>query len=73
MRHQIYIQVMSQGLSTARAFLIGGGTLALIGILLWLTLPIPMGFPPYLPTALLALVYGAIDLMRNRSRGPQKS
>jgi len=64
---------MSPGLFTARAFLIGGGALAVLSILLWLTLPVPMSFPPYLPTALLALVYGVICLMRNRSRGSRKS
>ncbi len=64
---------MSPGLFTARAFLIGGGALGVIGVLLWLTLPVPMSYPPYLPTAVLALVYGVICLMRNRSGGHKKS
>jgi len=46
----------------ARWFLVGGGALAVIGFVLWFVLPIPMSLPPYLPTALLMLGYGAFCL-----------
>jgi hypothetical protein len=42
-----------------RLFLTSGVLLAVIGLILWFTLPIPLRFPPYLGTALLALGYGA--------------
>ena len=32
----------------------------IFGLILWFTLPIPAMFPPYLVTALLALVYGVV-------------
>ncbi len=48
----------------ARLFLIGGGVLALAGLVIWLVLPIRPMFPPYLVTALAALVYGAFCLRR---------
>ena len=44
----------------AQLFLMGGGALAVIGLILWFALPIPSMFPPYLATALLALGYGAV-------------
>jgi hypothetical protein len=50
---------MPERLFMARLFLMGGGLLALIGLILWFTLGIPSMFPPYLATAVLALGYGA--------------
>ncbi len=44
----------------ARLFLISGAVLAVAGAILWCTLPIPAMFPPYLVTALLALIYGVV-------------
>jgi hypothetical protein len=42
----------------ARLFLISGLVLAVVGVVLGFTLPIPSMFPPFLITALLALAYG---------------
>jgi hypothetical protein len=56
----------------ARWLLIGGAALAVIGLVLWLTLPIPMSFPPYLLTAILVLGYGAFCLKSNRPRSDRK-
>jgi len=50
-----------------------GGLLAVIGLILWFTLPIPLMFPPYLVTALLALGYGVACRWRGRSPGAGKS
>jgi hypothetical protein len=44
----------------ARLFLISGALLAVVSAILWFTLPIPAMFPPYLVTALLALIYGVV-------------
>jgi hypothetical protein len=49
---------MPARLFMARLFLIGGGLLAVIGLILWVALPISTRFPPYLATVLLALGYG---------------
>ena len=54
----------------ARWFLIGGAVLAVISVVLWLALPIPMSFPPYLATAVLAVAYGGYCL---KSRPPLRS
>jgi hypothetical protein len=51
---------MSDCVFIARLFLISGAVLAIVGMILWFTLPIPAMFPPYLVTALLALVYGVV-------------
>ena len=51
---------------TARWLLGGGGALVVISLVLWFVLPIPMSFPPYLPTALLALGCGAACLKQSR-------
>jgi len=64
---------MPERLFMARLFLIGGGLLAVIGVTLWITLPIPSMFPPYLATALLALAYGAACRRRGRSPGAGKT
>ena len=50
---------MSEPLFIARFFLIGGGLLVVIGLILWFVLPISSALPPYLVTAVLALGYGA--------------
>jgi hypothetical protein len=63
---------MSEGPYIARWFLIGGATLAVIGLVFWWKLPVPMGFPPYLITALLALIYGVVCLMQGRGKGAKK-
>jgi hypothetical protein len=52
----------------ARLFLISGGGLAIVGLILALTLPIVPMFPPYLVTALLALGYGAACWWRSRPK-----
>lgn len=64
---------MPERLLMTRLFLISGGLLAVIGLILWLTLPIPSMFPPYLVTALLALGYGVACSGWNPFRGPGKS
>ncbi len=51
----------------ARWFLGGGATLAVLGLILWKTLPVPLTFPPYLATALLALIYGTVCWFGSRS------
>jgi hypothetical protein len=57
---------MSECSFLARWFLLGGATLALVGLILWFVLPIRQGMPPYLPTALLALGYGTACLITSR-------
>lgn len=57
----------------ARLFLIGGGVLAVTGLILWFTLPIPSMFPPYLVTAFLALAYGEFSRRQSRLAGAGKS
>jgi len=47
--------------------------LAVIGLILWFTLPIPLRFPPYLGTALLALGYGAFCSLSARFASAGKS
>ena len=63
---------MPAPLFIARLFLIGGGLLAVIGLILWFALPIPSMFPPYLVTASLALGYGAACLRWGHSTGARK-
>jgi len=50
---------MHDDLFLARLFWLVGGTLTLLGAVLWFTIPIRPMFPPYLVTALLSLGYGA--------------
>jgi hypothetical protein len=64
---------MPARLPVARWFLTGGGLLAALGLVLWLTLPIHAMFPPYLVTSALALVYGAICFWRGRVSDAGKS
>ena len=56
----------------ARWLLIGGAAQAIISLVLWLALPIRMSVPPYLLTAFLIVVYGAVCLKTSRPHvGPQ--
>ena len=64
---------MPERLFMARLFWMGGGLLALIGLILWLALPIPSMLPPYLATALLALGYGVACQRWGRSPDAGKS
>ncbi len=64
---------MSERLFMARLFLVGGGLLAVISLILWAALPIPSMFPPYLATALLALGCGGVCQWRGRFPGAGKS
>jgi uncharacterized membrane protein len=63
---------MSERLFMARVFLVAGGLLAAIGLILWLALPIPSIFPPYLVTALFALGYGTACRRRGGFPGARK-
>jgi hypothetical protein len=64
---------MPENLFMARLFLMGGGALAVIGLILWFVLPVASVFPPYMVTALLALGYGGACWRRGGSRGAGKS
>ena len=64
---------MSERLFMARLFLLGGGLLAVVGLILWFALPIPSMFPPYLVTALFALGYGVVCRRRGRVPGAGKA
>jgi len=55
-----------------RLFLLGGGLLAVLGLVLWFALPIKLTLPPFLPTALLALAYGLICLKQRSKIGTGK-
>jgi hypothetical protein len=57
---------MPERLFLVRLFLMSGGLLAVVSLILWFWLRIPSMFPPYLVTALLALGYGGFC----RWRGP---
>jgi len=59
---------MPECLFMEKLFLLGGGFLAVISLVLWFVLGIPSMFPPYLVTALLALGYAA--LWRREGRLP---
>lgn len=72
MRPEIYISTMPRYFSMAHWFLLGGGALGLLGLILWVTLPIKSTLPPYLITALLALGYGLFCLTRGRPTGNRK-
>jgi hypothetical protein len=65
---------MPEDLFMARLFWIVGGVLAVLGAVLWFTVPIRPMFPPYVVTALAALAYSAWCRLRaSRSGGPSKS
>jgi hypothetical protein len=64
---------MSERLFIARWFLLGGGVLAVIGLILWIALPIRSMIPPYLVTTLLAIGYGGFCRRRERSAHAGKS
>ncbi len=57
----------------ARMFLIGGGLLAIAGLILWFTLPIASMFPPYLVTAALTITYGEFCRRQGRPVSVGKS
>ena len=57
----------------ARLFLMAGGLLAGIGLILWFALRIPSMFPPYLASALLAAGYGVACRRWGRFPGTGKS
>jgi hypothetical protein len=57
----------------ARLFLMAGGLLAVIGLILWFALSIPSMFPPYLASALLAVGYGVACRRRSCFPGAGKS
>ncbi len=59
---------MTEPAFIARFFLLGGGLLAVTGLVLWLALPLKLSFPPFLVTALLSLAYGIFCLERARPR-----
>jgi hypothetical protein len=60
---------MSEPWSFAQYLLVGGAVLLAIGLGLWWVLPVPMTFPPFLLTALLALGYGGYEWRRDRRGG----
>ena len=60
---------MPEDLFMARLFWIVGGVLAVLGAVLWFTVPIRPMFPPYLATSLLALAYGAWCWRKARAAG----
>ncbi len=64
---------MPKHFSMAHWFLLGGGALGLLGLILWVALPVKSTLPPYLITALLALGYGLFCLARSRPTGNKKS
>ena len=58
----------------ARLFWIVGGVIAVLGAVLWFTVPIRPMFPPYVVTALFALLYSAWCRSRaSRRAGSLKS
>ena len=63
---------MPERLFMARMFFLGGAVLAVIGFILWFVLPIRLSFPPFLLTALLAVVYGVVCLERGRPKEIKK-
>jgi len=60
---------MPEHVFLARWFLIGGVALAVISLILWFVLPISMSYPPYLPTAVLAVIYGGYCLKSRKPAG----
>jgi hypothetical protein len=65
---------MPEDLFMARLFWIVGAVLAVLGAVLWFTVPIRPMFPPYVVTALAALLYSAWCRARaSRPVGPSKS
>jgi hypothetical protein len=51
----------------ARALLVGGAALLILGLILGHALPMATGLPPYLVTALLALAFGGYEWWRGRT------
>jgi hypothetical protein len=63
---------MPKNFLMAHWFLLGGGALALLGLVLWVSFPVKTTLPPYLVTALLALGYGLFCLWRRRRAAGRK-
>ncbi len=63
---------MAEFVVMARWFLLGGGALAGLGLVLWLALPIRSTLPPFFITALLALGYGLFCWWRSRSQASRR-
>ena len=72
MRDDFYISTMPRHFSMAQGFLLSGAALALLGLILWVILPVRTALPPYLVTALLTLGYGLICLGPSRPTGKRK-
>ena len=72
MRREFYISAMLKRFPMAHWFLFGGGTLALLGLVLWVTLPVKSTLPPYFITPLLAFGYGLFCLTRDRQAENRK-
>lgn len=53
--------------SMAQWFLIAGGALLGLGLILWAALPVRTPYPPFLVTALLMLGYGGFCFWRDRA------
>jgi hypothetical protein len=73
LRREIYILTMLERFSVPQCFLVGGGAVVALGLVLWYALPVPLTFPPYLVTGLLALGYGLVGLTRGRATGKGKA
>jgi hypothetical protein len=63
---------MLERLFIARLFWIVGSVLTVLGIVLWLVVPIRPMFPPYLATALTAFAYGEFCRRRSSAADPPK-
>jgi hypothetical protein len=51
-------------LTIAQCFIVGGAMLAVLGLILFWSLPVKQSFPPFLLTALLSIGYGAYEMLR---------
>jgi hypothetical protein len=63
---------MIAGYSMARFFCVTGAVLTLIGVSLWIVLPIHFVLPPYFFTPLLAVGYGLWCWRRARPQAGRK-
>jgi hypothetical protein len=59
-------------LAIARLFCFAGAGLFLLGLLLWLLLPVHSTLPPYLFSPLLAIGYGIYCWKRAQPRRPRQ-
>ena len=64
---------MPESIFISRLFLSVGAGLVVLGIALWLALPITGMFPPYVVTGLLAVAYGGFCWSRARPTSAGKS